>query len=480
MVVGNYGRLWELTDIATTLIEVESGSFMKLGQLCEGMRSDGLIKGLLNTRSAGMLALPVHFKGDPYFSDRLSGKDASYDEVAGTVIEEEVPREWDRLVPSDQLGAMIEDAIQAGVGIGRMEDDPTPDGWRVLRHLDLHFLTYQRSTDEWFYNDAIQGRLKVTPGDGRWVMLTPYGSDRPWIRGAWTALAPPFIGKHGTLVDRLRWQRFLADGLRTIEANENASEVHLADLQRFIDLGWSYAPGIALPKGYSAKITESSGKGFEVYCDTEDRADKDISVALTGQQVTMEGGKGFSSGDIWRDIALSLTQSFARSVSATINSQILDCWTNTLLGVVRKVRCEWDLRDPSKKTEEATFEKSVLDNAKALSELATSVGEKLNIRAYLKKRGLEIDFVDQAPAQPAMPAQGQPAMPGAPVVDEEPSEDAAASLAAKMTEHGVDRCEHGSLNRCRMCGIERQRDFTPDPNGNHAWTIAWKPISKIA
>lgn len=479
-IVGNYGRLWELTDIAATLAEVEAGSFLRLGMLSEGMKSDGLIKGLLNTRSAGMLALPVLFRGDPYFSARLGGKDASYDEVTGALLEEEVPREWDRILPNEQIVAMIEDAIVTGAAIGRLEDDLTPGGWRVLRHLDVHFLTYVRSTDEWFYQDALQGRMKVTPGDGRWVMLTPYGTDRPWIRGAWTALAPPFIAKHGTLVDRLRWQRFQADGLRSIVANENASEAHLADLQRFIDTGWAYSPGIALPKGYSADITESSGKGFEVYCDTEDRADKDISVALTGQMVTMEGGKGFSSGDIWRDIALSLTQAVARSVAAAINAQVLDPWTMSILGVARRVRCEWDLRDSSKKIEDATFEKSVIDNAKALSELATSVGEKINIKAYFKKKGLDIDFVDQTLAQPAMPAQGQPAMPGAPVVDEEPSEDVTSTLAAKMTEHGVDRCEHGSTNRCRLCGVERVRDFTPDPNGNHAWSIAWRPIPQMS
>jgi len=49
-------------------------------------------------------------------------------------------------------------------------------------------------------------------------------------------------------------------------------------------------------------------------------------------------------------------------------------------------------------------------------------------------------------------------------------------LCAKMTEHGVDRCEHGTVNRCTKCGIERVRDFEPGPDGTPVWTVRWRPI----
>jgi hypothetical protein len=58
------------------------------------------------------------------------------------------------------------------------------------------------------------------------------------------------------------------------------------------------------------------------------------------------------------------------------------------------------------------------------------------------------------------------------------------SLANQMTEHGIIMCEHGSRNRCRICGIERKRslkfgdDGKPvlDKNGAPIWMIAWRPI----
>lgn len=58
------------------------------------------------------------------------------------------------------------------------------------------------------------------------------------------------------------------------------------------------------------------------------------------------------------------------------------------------------------------------------------------------------------------------------------------AFAEKLTAAGVQRCEHGSSNRCRICGIERMRDFetNPDgtprigPDGQPVWSVKWRPI----
>lgn len=49
-------------------------------------------------------------------------------------------------------------------------------------------------------------------------------------------------------------------------------------------------------------------------------------------------------------------------------------------------------------------------------------------------------------------------------------------LAAKMSAHGVERCEHAKLNRCWICGIERVRDFEPGADGQPEWKIGWRRI----
>lgn len=53
------------------------------------------------------------------------------------------------------------------------------------------------------------------------------------------------------------------------------------------------------------------------------------------------------------------------------------------------------------------------------------------------------------------------------------------ALADKMTAEKVEACSHGAKNRCRLCGIERVRDFERDPeSGEIVWMVIWKPIEE--
>ena len=88
------------------------------------------------------------------------------------------------------------------------------------------------------------------------------------------------------------------------------------------------------------------------------------------------------------------------------------------------------------------------------------------------------------PPPPALPTPGAPAVPEptpAPGLAASNSDvdEAIASLAQKMTESGIARCEHGHSNRCHICGIERVRDFTLDDDGQPVWAIEWRPIPKV-
>ena len=87
----------------------------------------------------------------------------------------------------------------------------------------------------------------------------------------------------------------------------------------------------------------------------------------------------------------------------------------------------------------------------------------------------------QAPIPPPAPdgaAPPPPAPAGAsPPSDDEPADDMAARYAADLTAHGLDSCEHGSKNRCRLCGVERTRGIVVGPDGpQHA--KGWRAISR--
>ena len=104
--------------------------------------------------------------------------------------------------------------------------------------------------------------------------------------------------------------------------------------------------------------------------------------------------------------------------------------------------------------------------------VVTDPAEEAALRAQVAelRAGAEVD--DAAPgAAPKGPGAGAP--------------DAAVdAFAEKLTAAGVARCEHGSSNRCRICGIERVRDFevgadgkpVMDEAGQPKWVIKWRPI----
>lgn len=55
-----------------------------------------------------------------------------------------------------------------------------------------------------------------------------------------------------------------------------------------------------------------------------------------------------------------------------------------------------------------------------------------------------------------------------------------AQLAAQMTALGLPSCEHGKINRCRICGIERVRTVELGDDNEPVWKVAWKPIGTTA
>ncbi len=85
----------------------------------------------------------------------------------------------------------------------------------------------------------------------------------------------------------------------------------------------------------------------------------------------------------------------------------------------------------------------------------------------------ELDEPDAKPA--ALPAP-------APAEDDQGSLSLqeARDLAAKMTELGIRKCEHGRSNRCPNCRIERTRDVTLSDDGEEVWTVAWRAIDERA
>jgi uncharacterized protein DUF935 len=445
---------WYQGDIETAILLADNGDLSAAARLARSLRRDGMLGGVLSTRTGGLTRLPKQFRGT--------------DRVTEMMSDESGCRLFNRIFSPKELALMAGDGILLGVGVGELiplPDRPEP----VFVRLDPEFLRYRWSEDRWFYQ-SIAGELPITPGDGRWILHMPGGYQQPWSNGLWASLARAFVAKDHAFQYRENYSGKLANPARVAVApNGTTEEQHEKFFKKV--LAWGVNTAFGLKPGWDIKLLESNGTGFKVFQETINTSDREIMVALAGQVVTVDGGVGFSNADIHASIRSDLIQDDGDGLATTINDQALPFVVNRLFGGDSFVSIGWDTKPPADLNAEAI----------AMSAAAKAITEA---NAALEAYGMRIDAKEIA-TRFKMPVEiigGSAGVVGEEMVgsvEAPPTDEASADLAAKMTEHGVARCEHGSLNRCRLCGVERIRDFAPGVNGDdHTWHVAWRPIPK--
>lgn len=387
---------WTLASEEQILAAADSGQLQPLGRFCEALRGNGLIAGILLTRTAGLFRLPVLFSGDEELCAELKGTDGDDGAFA-------------RMAPVTELCKLTRDGILGGQGIGEMvESEEDPGGDPVLHTLDPQWLSYQHSTDQWFYTTAT-GREEVIPGDGRWVLHLPYGSERPWTEGSWRQLCEPFVSRKIATLDRGRYSGSLAQGIRVATVGKDATDRSARQLlQQLQDMARNAVA--VLREGQDIKMVESNGRGFEVWTKMRAEAGEEFMIALAGQVVTTQGSTGFGEGNIFADIKADLIQDTAEKIASTIHRQILAPWVMRKRGaeaVARTPWARWDVTPPSAK--------------KAKAETMAALGDGISkADKALEPHGLRVKVAELAttyelPTEqlPAPPPPAAPALPAA-------------------------------------------------------------------
>jgi len=301
---------WYLADLETAQHQADSGNLMLASRLHNAMRGDGFLMGLANTRSDGLVRLPKLFfsgKGGEAVADELRSQDGSR-----SVFEE--------LVPPGELGAMVWDGIDLGVGIGELVPVEARD-YPVLVRLDPEFLTYRWVENRWYFS-SVAGLLPITPGDGRWVLHVPGGRIAPWRSGIWRSLGKSFINKDHALQHRANYSAKLANPARVATAPIGASQPERQGMLRMI-MAWAINSVFEMPPGWDVKLLETKGEGWKVFQEEIDTCNGEFMVNIAGQQVTTTGGSGFSNQDVQKIIRQDLIAADAERVAYTVNTQIL-------------------------------------------------------------------------------------------------------------------------------------------------------------
>jgi len=365
-----------LADLEYAERAADKGDLGPAAKLMRSARRDGILAGVLSTRTDGLVRLPKTF----------AGADEIVQELESTVGA--VRSTFDEMFPPSELALLAADGTLLGVGVGEMRPVPGRDH-PVLVRLDPEYLWYDWFAGCWFYRSAL-GNLPITPGDGRWILHTPGGRIAPWNAGIWKAVARSFIRKENAGLAKDNYENTLANPAIVAEAPAGASDNIVMEFFKRVTGAWGLNTFFGLKPGYKLSILESNGTGYKCFGETISAANTEMMICVTGQTVTTDGGTGFANADVHKSIRADLIQSTADGLAFTINSQGLPAWVVTRFGVAalsNPAVVSWDVTPPRDVATRATALGQV---ATALVALRNAYGDRLDIDQVAKDFGIPL------------------------------------------------------------------------------------------
>lgn len=392
---------WSPSQVREALRDADTGSLQRAADLVEAIKGDDRVQGVLSTRSHGLLGLPLTFFGNDEQTAALEGVRAQNGAKG-------IPGDWWKMFPEAELAQLVEWGILLGVGLAeRVPDQGRAIGARSTPRLKIwhpRWLRWDWATQAWRLMTS-QGEIEITPGDGQWILYTPYGSNRPWTHGAWRPIAFAWVLKQFSLHDRARHSEVQGSAVRVGISPEGATEDSRKKFLRSLrSMGRDNA--FVMPAGYEYKVVEATGRTWEIYGAQIEWADRAIAIALTGQFVTTEGTKGFSNGNIHAAVKADLIQFTAESLTTTLHEQGLRPWANDNWGEATDVaHAHYDTEPPEDRETQTRALAQLGDAIAKLDAALVASGKRVDAVELIGSFGVSlVDAPAPPPALPAAPA----------------------------------------------------------------------------
>jgi phage gp29-like protein len=395
---------WTPASVEDARAQADSGQMMLVSDLCETMLRDARIKGVLSTRTHGLLGLPIEFDGgDPDARATLAGNTNGKN------------GEWFHMSDESEAAKLLRMGLMLGVGVAQRIELPRvigrPHRYRIETWSSrwLSYYHYGTGGGSHWKIQTENGQEDIVPGDGKWILFQPYGARRPWAEGHWQELAFPWLLKHFSMEDRANFSEVLGSplwlGLTAHNGTQKQRDKFLSQMRAMGKNG-----KFVLPQGWDLKLVEasSSGKSGDVFDQQIKFSNEEMTIALAGQLVTTEGTSGFSQGNVHEAIKQDLIRFDGERLATCLYEQHLEPWA--LWNYGSRKAAPW----PKWLTEKP---EDVSERADGLQKLGVAIQ---TLDAALKPHGLKTNAEELAsqynvpllradPDAPALPAPSEKA-----------------------------------------------------------------------
>lgn len=440
-------------------------------------------------------------------------------------------------LPEEVIYDIHHDFVHHGIGFGHIVQRHRERGDKIdffLEHWPIRHVRWDPMKQCFVTRTENHGEVEMRHGNGEWVFFSKHSSE-PWkkdaaiLPGALVWAAHAFAASDWSKGSRSHGNAKVVGEMPEGFAIEDENGL-TREAQQFLMLLGAIAnddgPSGIKPYGSKVDYLINSSSAWQVWQSLLENREKAAARIYLGTDGTLGASGGAPGVDITAlfGVATTIVQGDLRCIERAIDTGMIRPWCAlNLRDVYPGVRRSYEIPDQDEEAvrgnyadRSAKFQAAikaakengfVIDQAFVNAEaekygvtgptLAVSAPSGADFYAYELDGGVvTIDEVRArkglaplphgqgamtVPQAKAMAAGTTPAIqPPAQIATESATDQgpsAAQLLATKMTEAKVKRCEHGYVNRCPKCGVERDRDFDLDENGDPIWSIAWKPIT---
>ena len=402
------GSDWSLDDIRLAVQSHDIGSFYLSGHLLDGMVTDDSLSAVMDKRTLGLLARRAVLKASSDSDVAREARDLSVEH-------------GDSFLSAGAVNALLLQGVMIGVGIAQVRWEEVRGYWCPSLEVWHPSWIRWRQDVRAYEVQTCEGPTVVDPGNGQWVVFTPYGEFRGWLRAAVRSLALTWRAHKFAMRDWLRWSETYSQGIKKAMAPADASDDKKEQFFRQVSQLGSETT-VLLEKNFDGTqfdldvLFPASGPNADGFEKLMSKCESRFAIRLLGNNLSTEVKSGsFAATQVHFGAEQNVLEADARAMAACIRRDLLEPWALFNFGARELApRLSWEVDLPDDPTAFANSLAAFANAANSIRGLPIPIdwgklGERFGIpMAPPPAVGPEADPPAPAPA----PAPAAPAMDG--------------------------------------------------------------------